>query len=76
VRVPAATAASSTPQQPLSAADLEKRAREHEAAKRWVEAAADYSELLRRFPEHPRRNEWLLHVEQVLRAAAQAAPGR
>lgn len=58
---------------PLTAANLERRARAHAAADRWAQAAADYRELLRRFPQDPRRKLWTEQLELALRAAEQAA---
>jgi hypothetical protein len=58
---------------PLTAARLDRRAREHAAATRWAQAAADYRELLRRFPQDPRRKLWNEQLELALRAASRPA---
>jgi TolA-binding protein len=59
---------------PLPAARLERRAREHIAAKRWPQAAADYRELLRRFPKDPQHAEWLKQLDLSERATTQPTP--
>jgi hypothetical protein len=56
--------------------DLVRRAAEHVAARRWQQAAADYRELLRRYPNDLRVAAWkkqLVFATQALRGAERDA---
>ena len=69
---PAPRADSTTPR---TANDLERRAREHLAARRWQLAAADYRELLRRYPNDVRVAAWKKQLAAAKRALGGAERG-
>jgi hypothetical protein len=62
----------SAPTAPLALPALVKRAREHMSAQRWAAAAADYRELLRRFPQRPEASSWRRQLERA--RSAQVTP--
>jgi len=64
----AAPVAAARPAVPALDAALERRARAHVGAQRWAAAAADYRELLRRFPQHARAGAWRQQLERASRA--------
>ena len=58
----------------LSLVELEKRAREHAAAGRRTQAATDYRELIRRFPQHAHVSAWKRELVQLTADAGTRSP--
>ena len=74
-RAPQPSAATPDPPRPiLGVSELEARAKQHAGAARWTQAAADYRELLRRFPRHSHANTWREQLTAALRAQLPTKP--